>query len=140
MTELMVCLQRILLPGASMIIDFAWMTCPESYGTCTRLNTVPPSVCISLNCNATRTILPTCSRLGPLAQGRLSTLLRELVHAYLSVYACKRCQSSKDAVERMDEHGKAWQQGASWIEKAALHGLGLPTRSREIESSLYTLA
>jgi hypothetical protein len=87
MIGLVVCLQRIILPGATMHIEFEWTTPSNLFGQCSvapNTHTVPPSVVIALNCNRTKTNLPACSRLDPLAQSRLSVLLHW--YMFTSVY------------------------------------------------------
>jgi len=56
---------------------------------------------------------------------RLSTLLHELVHAYLGIYAC-RCPSFVKDVESLKGHGLAWQRIASSVEHNAPRFIHLP--------------
>ena len=60
------------------------------------------------------------------AVDRLSTLLHELVHAYLDLYGCRSCTSNIECVVQLDGHGRAWQLIASAIERATGVYLGFP--------------
>jgi hypothetical protein len=72
----------------------------------------------------------------------MSTLLHELVHAYLDYYAC-RCEEILDSfetkVKQSRGHGHAWQRIANSIERAAPGILGYPldlTRSVSLTNML----
>ncbi len=75
------------------------------------------------------------------AMDRLSTILHELVHAYLDHYAC-RCapnpRSYDEDVEQFKGHGRAWQRIACSVEENALSLVGLEldlTRFESIQTS-----
>jgi hypothetical protein len=72
-----------------------------------------------------------------LALNRLSTILHELVHAYLDHYAC-RCapnpRSFNEDVEQWKGHGRAWQRIAWSVEEAAPSLVGLKLDLARFES------
>lgn len=59
------------------------------------------------------------------AMSRLNTLLHEAYHAFLVVYACRKCPSVAADVDNFDGHGFAWQRIAYSMELAAHRSLGL---------------
>ncbi|KAG9188198.1 hypothetical protein G6011_02121 [Alternaria panax] len=72
-----------------------------------------------------------------LAMDRLSTILHEIVHAYLDHYAC-RCVGKpelfEEDVNQLNGHGRAWQRIASLVERAAPEFTGLPMTLARFEA------
>lgn len=68
---------------------------------------------------------PQGSVVNDLAMSRFGALLHELCHAFLVVYACKKCPSYNAHVRNFAGHGFAWQRIAYSIELAAHRVLGL---------------
>ena len=73
--------------------------------------------------------VPSYGHLNGLAMDRLSTILHEIVHAYLDRYAC-HCigvfGSFEESVNQLSGHAWAWQRITSSVERAAPDLTGLP--------------
>lgn len=69
--------------------------------------------------------LPKGSVLTKWAVSRLSTMLHEVCHAFLAVYACEKCPSFAAEVGNFAGHGSAWQRIAYAMELASYRTLGL---------------
>lgn len=68
------------------------------------------------------------------AMGRLNTLLHEIIHEFIELYACPKCPTYKQYVKDLRGHGHAWQQIAYWVEYAAPHIIGLPLKLGRFEA------
>jgi len=121
MKYLMKLLSAIFFRDYEMELDFEWKTCNDNYFgryTCD----VHPK--IEMSASNYMDALPH-GNLSARTMSRLSTLLHELVHAYLGVYAC-RCPSFVKDVESLKGHGLAWQRIASSVEHNAPRFIHLP--------------
>lgn len=63
-------------------------------------------------------------KLNPASVDRLGTLLHEICHAFLDLYACSQCSLAE--VRQFRGHGFAWQRVAYWVEAFAQEKLDLP--------------
>ena len=68
------------------------------------------------------------------AIGRLNTLLHEIVHAFVELYACPKCPTYKQHVKDLRGHRHVWQQIACCVEYAAPHTIGLPLKLGRFEA------
>lgn len=57
---------------------------------------------------------------------RLSTLLHELVHAFIRTFACKCHDTRFENLDNAGGHGVVWQRIANWVEHAAVEVLQVP--------------
>jgi hypothetical protein len=69
---------------------------------------------------------PSFRHLNGTTMSRLSTLVHELVHAYICEYACRSCPSYQEDVAQLDGHGRVWQRIAKSVEYFARRVIGLP--------------
>jgi hypothetical protein len=128
MISILGCFNRLFFPGATLSFEFEWLTDPGVYRQCLYSNTDNlRMVKIGLN-RCEYKVLPDHPTLNRRAMARLSTLLHEVVHAYLCVYACTMCESSRISVMDARGHGRAWQHVAGLIEHAAPWVLGVPLK------------
>jgi hypothetical protein len=109
--DLLRCFNRIFFPGACTDFVFAWSSNPGAVGSWAHEpqlgSSAVPAVQVRLHPTQCKS-LPDYPRFSARAMGRLSTLLHEVVHAHLLVYACKICEPSYVAVEDAGGHGAAW--------------------------------
>jgi hypothetical protein len=63
---------------------------------------------------------------------RLGTLLHEICHAFLDLYACSEC--SRAEVSQFRGHGFAWQRVAYWVQAYAREKLDLPLELGRFDS------
>ena len=122
---------------AKMELDFAWQDwrqMPQEVGAYRELDKGGPLICM---CAFNYVKGESCGSLNEIALDRLSTILHELIHAYLDFYAC-RCvevlDSFEENVDQAQGHGRAWQRIASAIERAAPELLGYPLSMGRFES------
>jgi len=72
--------------------------------------------------------IPGFRHLNGRTMSRLSTLVHELVHAYINMYACISCLSYQEDVDQLDGHGRVWQRIARRVEWFVEYVLHLPLR------------
>jgi hypothetical protein len=77
---------------------------------------------------------PAFGALSGRAIDRLGTLLHELVHAFIQLYACQQCSGHYGNVKSAAGHGIVWQRIANWVEHAASHTLKIPIELGRFET------
>lgn len=102
-------------------MDFEWMTPDEdekqdalgsSYGNLIKLSPTRPLGGLSM-ANEMR------------GTERFGTLLHELIHVFLHVFACQKCPISDDNVANAGWHGRAFQRLASHFKRISKRRLGV---------------
>ena len=104
MKHLMGLLSKIFFRDGTMLLDFDWIT--SRSGRVIHGEYLPPALRrpkITLSAFSYRAV-PDHEHLNGRAMARLGTLLHELVHAHLDIYAC-RCPSFGKDVDSLNGHG-----------------------------------
>ena len=115
-------------PWDRMEVRFDWSNQPSdpgSMGDCTCAGPDQPYAVVRLSASEVRPFRAFRHLTGR-AMSRLSTLLHELVHAYVGYYACPCCSSSREDLVQLGGHGRVWQRIARSVERFANDTLGLP--------------
>ncbi|KAI4923611.1 uncharacterized protein J4E92_007585, partial [Alternaria infectoria] len=121
MKYLMKLLSAIFFRDYQMELDFEWKTYNDDYFGRYTCDVHPKIEMSAFN----YMLASPHGNLSARTMSRLSTLLHELVHAYLGIYAC-RCPSFVKDVESLKGHGLAWQRIASSVEHNAPRFIHLP--------------
>jgi hypothetical protein len=131
MQYLLKLLNRLFFPGAPMEFTFTWGPdrIGSPLGSCSSIVSTNsegnPVAHICLHPTSFRDV-PEHPPFSSRAMGRMSTLLHEVVHAYLRVYTCTMCTGRDIVVDDISGHGVAWQHVAGAVERAAFPFLGVP--------------
>jgi len=115
-------------PWDRMEVRFDWSDQPSdpgSMGDCTCAGPDQPYAVVRLSASEFRPF-QNFRHLSGRAMSRLSTLLHELVHAYVGYYACPCCSSYREDLVQLGGHGRVWQRVARSVERFANDTLGLP--------------
>jgi len=115
-------------PWDRMDVRFAWSDQPSdpgSMGDCTCAGPDQPYAVVRLSASEVRPFRD-FRHLSGRAMSRMSTLLHELVHAYVGYYACPCCSSYREDLVQLGGHGRVWQKVARSVERFANDTLGLP--------------
>lgn len=126
---------------APLSYTFAFARDKETqYGSCERCIFESSSILIALHPTNYDGwyALPTLGLLNDIAVSRLSTLLHEICHQFIEMYACFECACTPANLYNLNGHGYARQRVASWVEGAALARLGLSLKLTRIEAVEYS--